>query len=65
MGPEHRSHRFARMFVEAYGADETRCYFWDGAVFTLYKDATALDERIAEYEHELRERVSAGRDRVA
>ncbi len=56
MGPEHRSNRFARMFVGAYGADNTRFYFWDGYVLTRFRSASALDDRIEEFEHELRDR---------
>jgi hypothetical protein len=60
MGAEYRKHAVARMFVNAYGADESRFYFWDGACLTRYGSASALDERIADFEEQLRERARAG-----
>jgi len=60
MGPEYRSQKFARMFVNAYGSDDTRFYLWNGACLTRYGSARELDERIADFEEQLRERARAG-----
>lgn len=56
MGPDPRRQKFAAMFVGAYGADDTRFFFWNGAVLTRYRCAAALDAQIADYESELRDR---------
>jgi len=60
MSPEGRSFKFAGVFVGAYGADECKFFFWNGAVFAQYKSAADLDERIARYEHTMRDRRHAG-----
>lgn len=57
---DHRPHRFAATFIGAYGPDDCRFFFWDGSVFTTYRCAWALDERIAEHEESLRESARAG-----
>ena len=60
MGTEHRDHRFACVFVQAYGAADCRFYFWNGAVMTEYRCAADLDEKIADFEDELRRRAREG-----
>lgn len=60
MGPSHRTFRFAGVFVGSYGADECKFFFWDGAVFAQYRSANDLDDRIARYEENVRERAHAG-----
>lgn len=49
-----RKHRFATMFVEAYGARDSRFFFWTGAVLVRCASAAALDTMLGEHEDSLR-----------
>lgn len=59
MGPGHRTFKFAAVFVHSYSAEQCRFFFWNGGVLTEYRCAADLDDRIEDFEHELRDRKRA------
>lgn len=58
---EPRKYAPGALMARSYGADDTRFYFWDGAVFVRCGSAHAVDGMLAAREDELRERERAGR----
>lgn len=61
MSRDDRRFKFALTFCRSYGAEECKFYFWDGIVLAQYKSASELDDRIARYERDMRERSTIAR----